>query len=231
MRAARCATTGSAATARGHDARRSSTASWTTSSGAPSRTSTSRAASRRRATTCRRWWRCSSSGCPGCGRSASTRPGLTPHRAIPMLTRIVKFCAAHDLPISIRVSLDGIGDIHNQVRQREARLRQGAARPIEAMQALAAEHPNFQFGIAATIFATNLEDAKNILDLGARARSSTSSSTCCGSPTTCSATGACRRRSASRRRKRSSCGSSSWSASRRSRCCRARRSCTCTTPT
>ena len=42
--------------------------------------------------------------------------GLTPHRAIPMLTRIVKFCAKHDLLISVRVSLDGIGDIHDQVR-------------------------------------------------------------------------------------------------------------------
>src|SRR5438094_38010 len=42
--------------------------------------------------------------------------GLTPHRAIPMLTRIVEFCAAHDLLLSVRVSLDGIGDIHNQVR-------------------------------------------------------------------------------------------------------------------
>jgi MoaA/NifB/PqqE/SkfB family radical SAM enzyme len=88
--------------------------------------------------------------------------GLTPHRAIPMLTRIVKFCAQHDLPISIRVSLDGIGDIHNQVRN----VKRGfdkALQTIEAMQALAAEHPNFQFGIAATIFQTNLEDAKNIL--------------------------------------------------------------------
>ena len=94
--------------------------------------------------------------------------GLTPHRAIPMLTRIVKFCAAHDLPISIRVSLDGIGDIHNQVRN----VKRGfdkALQTVEAMQALAAEHPNFQFGIAATIFQTNLEDAKNILTW-ARAR-------------------------------------------------------------
>jgi hypothetical protein len=31
------------------------------------------------------------------------------------------------------------------------------------MQALAREYHNFQFGIAATIFATNMEDAKNIL--------------------------------------------------------------------
>ena len=88
--------------------------------------------------------------------------GLTPHRAIPMLTRIVKFCAAHDLPISIRVSLDGIGDIHNQDRN----VKRGfdkALQTIEAMQALAKEHSNFQFGIAATIFATNLQDAENIL--------------------------------------------------------------------
>jgi sulfatase maturation enzyme AslB (radical SAM superfamily) len=85
-----------------------------------------------------------------------------------MLTRIVKFCAGHDLPISIRVSLDGIGDIHNQVRN----VKRGfdkALQTVEAMQALAAEHPNFQFGIAATIFQTNLDDAKNILTW-ARAR-------------------------------------------------------------
>jgi MoaA/NifB/PqqE/SkfB family radical SAM enzyme len=94
--------------------------------------------------------------------------GLTPHRAIPMLTRIVKFCAAHRLPISIRVSLDGIGDVHNQIRK----VKRGfdkAGETIRAMQDLAAEHSNFQFGIAATIFATNLEDARNIL-AWARAR-------------------------------------------------------------
>ena len=88
--------------------------------------------------------------------------GLTPHRAIPMLTRIVKFCAETGLLLSVRVSLDGIGDIHNQVRQ----VKRGfdkAVRTIEAMQALAKEYPNFQFGIAATIFAMNLQDAENIL--------------------------------------------------------------------
>ena len=88
--------------------------------------------------------------------------GLTPHRAIPMLTRIVKFCAAHDLLLSVRVSLDGIGDIHNQVRQVKAGFDK-ACETIDAMQALAKEHSNFQFGIAATIFATNLQDAENIL--------------------------------------------------------------------
>src|SRR5687767_3566198 len=88
--------------------------------------------------------------------------GLTPHRAIPMLTRIVEFCAAKDLLVSIRVSLDGIGNIHDQVRH----VKQGfdkACQTIEAMQALAREYPNFQFGIASTIFGNNLEDAENIL--------------------------------------------------------------------
>jgi MoaA/NifB/PqqE/SkfB family radical SAM enzyme len=88
--------------------------------------------------------------------------GLTPHRAIPMLSRIVEFCAGQDLLISIRVSLDGIGDIHNQVRD----VKNGfdkACKTIEAMQALAKTHDNFSFGIASTIFATNLDDAENIL--------------------------------------------------------------------
>jgi sulfatase maturation enzyme AslB (radical SAM superfamily) len=88
--------------------------------------------------------------------------GLTPVRAIPMLTRIVKFCAEHDLLISIRVSLDGIGDVHDQVRA----VKNGfdkASKTIEAMQALSKEYPNFSFGIASTIFAKNLDDAENIL--------------------------------------------------------------------
>ncbi len=88
--------------------------------------------------------------------------GLTPHRAIPMLTRIVEFCASKGLLISVRVSLDGIGDIHNQVRAVKGGFDK-AVRTIEAMQALAARHDNFQFGLAATIFATNMEDAENIL--------------------------------------------------------------------
>jgi len=88
--------------------------------------------------------------------------GLTPHRAIPMLTRVVEFCASRDILVSIRVSLDGIGDIHDQVRH----VKNGfdkALKTIEAMQALATRTPSFQFGLAATIFATNLEDAENIL--------------------------------------------------------------------
>ncbi len=88
--------------------------------------------------------------------------GLTPHRAIPMLTRIVEFCAKQGTLISIRVSLDGIGDVHNQVRDVKRGFEK-ASQTIEAMQALAKTHDNFQFGIASTIFATNMEDAENIL--------------------------------------------------------------------
>ena len=39
--------------------------------------------------------------------------GLTPHRAIPMLTDIVKLCAERDVIFSFRVSIDGIGQMHN----------------------------------------------------------------------------------------------------------------------
>jgi MoaA/NifB/PqqE/SkfB family radical SAM enzyme len=88
--------------------------------------------------------------------------GLTPARAIRLLTRIVEFCASKGLLISVRVSLDGIGDIHNQVRAVKGGFDK-ACRTIEAMQALAEKYDNFQFGLAATIFATNLEDAENIL--------------------------------------------------------------------
>src|SRR4030095_6853465 len=90
--------------------------------------------------------------------------GLTPHRAIPQLTRIVEFCASKQLLFSARVSLDGIGDIHDQVRH----VKRGfdkACQTIEAMQALSQQYANFQFGIAAT----TLDDAQTIL-AGARTK-------------------------------------------------------------
>lgn len=94
--------------------------------------------------------------------------GLTPHRAIPMLTRLVEFLAARGVLVSIRVSLDGVGDIHDQVRHVKSGFDK-ALKTVEAMRALAARTPSFQFGLAATIFATNLEDAENLL-AWARAR-------------------------------------------------------------
>ncbi|MEO6223619.1 MAG: radical SAM protein [Vicinamibacterales bacterium] len=89
--------------------------------------------------------------------------GLTPQRAIPMLTRIVDFCGEKNLLISIRVSIDGVGEMHDQVRH----VKRGfdkASKTIAAMQELARRSPHFQFGIASTIFAKNLADAKNIHD-------------------------------------------------------------------
>jgi sulfatase maturation enzyme AslB (radical SAM superfamily) len=80
----------------------------------------------------------------------------------------VKYCGDNGLLFSARVSLDGIGDIHNQVRHVERGFDK-ASETIAAMQALATKHDTFQFGIAATIFATNMEDARNIL-AWARAR-------------------------------------------------------------
>lgn len=94
--------------------------------------------------------------------------GLTPQRAIPMLTRIVEFCASRDLPLSIRVSLDGIGDTHDLVRHVKRGFEK-ASQTIEALNALAAQVPTFQFGLASTIFTTNLNEARRLL-LWARER-------------------------------------------------------------
>ncbi len=88
--------------------------------------------------------------------------GITHKRAIPMLTRIVEFTASKGLLFSARVSLDGIGETHAQVRNvKDAFDKAGTT--IAAMQALAKTHDTFQFGIAATIFKQNLEDAEKIL--------------------------------------------------------------------
>ncbi len=88
--------------------------------------------------------------------------GLTPHRAIPMLTDIVKLCAERDVIFSFRVSIDGVGQMHNDVRQVPHGFDK-ANETIRAMQALQKEYP-FNFGISTTIFSQNLDDADNILD-------------------------------------------------------------------
>lgn len=87
--------------------------------------------------------------------------GLTPHRAIPMLTQIVELCHERGVIFSTRVSIDGVGDMHNQVRQ-VTRGFDKANETIRAMQALQKTYP-FNFGISTTIFSMNLDDAENIL--------------------------------------------------------------------
>ena len=87
--------------------------------------------------------------------------GLTPHRAIPMLTEIVELCHERGVIFSTRVSIDGVAEMHNQVRQ----VRRGfekANETIRAMQDLQKRYA-FNFGISTTIFSMNLDDAENIL--------------------------------------------------------------------
>ena len=88
--------------------------------------------------------------------------GLTPHRAIPMLTAIVKLCAERDVIFSFRVSIDGVGQMHNDVRQAPHGFEK-ANETIRAMQALQQDY-RFNFGISTTIFSQNLNDADNILN-------------------------------------------------------------------
>ena len=86
--------------------------------------------------------------------------GLTPHRAIPMLTEVVNMCHERGVIFSTRVSIDGIGEMHNDVRQ----VKKGfdkANETIRAMQDLQKKVP-FNFGISTTIFSKNLDDAQNI---------------------------------------------------------------------
>ncbi len=87
--------------------------------------------------------------------------GLTPHRAIPMITAVAEMCHERGIIFSTRVSIDGVGEMHNDVRQ----VKRGfdkANETIRAMQALQERLP-FNFGISTTIFNKNLDDAENIL--------------------------------------------------------------------
>jgi MoaA/NifB/PqqE/SkfB family radical SAM enzyme len=87
--------------------------------------------------------------------------GLTPHRAIPLLTETAELCASRNVMFSARVSIDGIGDMHNDVRQ----VKRGfdkALETIRAMQALQKRLP-LNFGISTTLFAKNIGDAENVL--------------------------------------------------------------------
>lgn len=87
--------------------------------------------------------------------------GLTPHRAIPMLTQIVELCHARGVIFSTRVSIDGVADMHNKVRQVQRGFDK-ANETIRAMKDLQKRYP-FNFGISTTIFSMNLDDAENIL--------------------------------------------------------------------
>jgi sulfatase maturation enzyme AslB (radical SAM superfamily) len=92
--------------------------------------------------------------------------GLTPHRAIPMLTKVAELCHERGVIFSTRVSIDGVGDIHNEVRHVKRGFEK-ATETIRAMQALQKRIP-FNFGISATIFNKNIDDTENILSWAKR---------------------------------------------------------------
>ncbi|MBI1872860.1 MAG: radical SAM protein [Acidobacteria bacterium] len=90
-----------------------------------------------------------------------TTTGLTPHRAIPMLTQMAELCHARDVIYSVRLSIDGVGELHDSIRH----VRRGfekANKTISAMKALQARF-RFNFGISSTLFTRNLDDAENLL--------------------------------------------------------------------
>lgn len=87
--------------------------------------------------------------------------GMTPHRAIPMLTKVAELCHERGIIFSTRVSIDGVGEMHNDVRQVKNGFTK-ANETIRAMQDLQKRVP-FNFGISTTIFNKNLDDAENIL--------------------------------------------------------------------
>ena len=87
--------------------------------------------------------------------------GLTPERAVPMLTHIVKLCDARNVSCSVRVAIDGIGSLHDEVR-RAPKGFERACRTIRAMQALRRQY-RFNIGVSTTIFSRNLAAAETIL--------------------------------------------------------------------
>jgi sulfatase maturation enzyme AslB (radical SAM superfamily) len=87
--------------------------------------------------------------------------GLTPHRAIPMIEKIAAACQRRGVIFSTRVSIDGVGEMHNLVRN----VKRGfdkAYETIQAMREMQARY-RFNFGVSTTIFSMNLNDAENIL--------------------------------------------------------------------
>jgi MoaA/NifB/PqqE/SkfB family radical SAM enzyme len=87
--------------------------------------------------------------------------GLTPHRAIPMITRVAEACHEKGVIFSTRVSIDGVGEMHNEVRQ----VKNGFAKAMETIDAMRdlQKRVPFNFGVSATIFNKNIDDCENIL--------------------------------------------------------------------
>jgi organic radical activating enzyme len=111
--------------------------------------------------------------------------GLTPQRGIPMLTKVVEMCHERNVIFSTRVSIDGVGDMHGEVRNVRKAFEK-AGKTIAAMQEL-------QRNTASTSASRRRSSRRTSRTPttswpGRRKKSSTSSSTWCASPRRCSAT-------------------------------------------
>lgn len=98
---------------------------------------------------------------PRLRKLAITSTGLTPTRAIPMFTKIVELCNERNVIFSLRISIDGVEDMHGAVRNVRKAFEK-AGKTIAAMQELQKTR-SFNFGISSTLFGKNLDDAENIL--------------------------------------------------------------------
>ena len=116
--------------------------------------------------------------------------GLTPQRGIPMLTKIAEMCHERGVIFSTRVSIDGVGDMHNQVRK----VKRGfdKAQRNHPRDARTAEARALQLRHLDDDLLDEPRRRRQHPEVGARARTSTSSSTWCGSPSRCWATRNCR---------------------------------------
>ena len=87
--------------------------------------------------------------------------GLTPKRAIPMIEKVAAACQKRGIIFATRVSIDGVGDMHNLVRN----VPRGFDKAYETIQAMREMQSRYQFnyGVSTTIFSMNLNDAENIL--------------------------------------------------------------------
>ena len=94
--------------------------------------------------------------------------GLTPQRAIPMLTEIVRLCDERNVIASFRIAIDGIGRRHDAVRGVSSGFER-ADETIRTMQDLQQRY-RFNIGVSTTIFSGNLEDAENVLGWARRRR-------------------------------------------------------------
>lgn len=87
--------------------------------------------------------------------------GMTPKRAIPMIESIAAACQRRGVIFSTRVSIDGVGDMHNLVRN-VPRGFDKAYETIQAMREMQSRY-SFNYGVSTTIFSMNLKDAEHIL--------------------------------------------------------------------